>query len=161
VTTWRTAQDEREARIRAGATVAKGKVVDARDATALREAVLRPGDRLCLEGDNQEQRTSSPARSQRSTSPRVHDLHMAQSGVVLPEHLDLFERGVATRLDFSYSGPQSERIATMLRARKIALGTVHTYLELFARYFVDLTPQVALIVAVSADRGRGAALDVR
>ncbi len=29
---------------------------------------------------------------------------------------------------------------------------MHTYLELFARYFVDLTPHVALIVAVSADR---------
>ena len=29
---------------------------------------------------------------------------------------------------------------------------MHTYLELFARYFIDLTPQVALIAAVSADR---------
>jgi hypothetical protein len=29
---------------------------------------------------------------------------------------------------------------------------VHTYLELFARYFIDLTPNVALIAAVSADR---------
>ncbi len=29
---------------------------------------------------------------------------------------------------------------------------MHTYLELFARYFVDLTPRVALIAAVSADR---------
>jgi len=29
---------------------------------------------------------------------------------------------------------------------------VHTNLELFARYFIDLTPNVALIAAVSADR---------
>jgi malonate decarboxylase alpha subunit len=40
----------------------------------------------------------------------------------------------------------------MLLGGKIELGAVHTYLEFFARYFVDLTPQVALIAAVSADR---------
>ncbi len=36
-------------------------------------------------------------------------------------------------------------------AARIELGAVHTYLELFARYFIDLTPNVALIAAVSAD----------
>jgi malonate decarboxylase alpha subunit len=77
---------------------------------------------------------------------------MVQSGVVLPEHLDVFERGIAKRLDYSYSGPQSARIAKMLFGGKIELGAVHTYLELFARYFIDLTPHVALIAAVSADR---------
>ena len=40
----------------------------------------------------------------------------------------------------------------MLFGGQIELGAVHTYLELFARYFVDLTPHVALIAAVSADR---------
>ena len=77
---------------------------------------------------------------------------MVQSGVVLPEHLDVFEIGVARRLDYAYSGPQSSRIAKMLFGGKIELGAVHTYLELFARYFIDLTPHVALIAAVSADR---------
>ena len=67
-------------------------------------------------------------------------------------HLDLFEKGVATKLDYAYSGPQSARIAEMLFGGKIQLGAVHTYLELFARYFIDLTPNVALIAAVSADR---------
>src|SRR6201999_4147089 len=83
---------------------------------------------------------------------KVHDLHMVQSGVVLPEHLDIFESGVAKRLDYAYSDPQSARIARMLFGGKIELGAIHTYLELFARYFIDLTPQVALIAAVSADR---------
>ncbi len=77
---------------------------------------------------------------------------MVQSGIVLPEHLDLFEKGIAKRLDFSYSGPQSARVASLLFGGKIELGAVHTYLELFARYFIDLTPHVALIAAVSADR---------
>ena len=34
----------------------------------------------------------------------------------------------------------------------IELGAIHTYIELFARYFIDLTPHVALTVARSADR---------
>ncbi len=40
-------------------------------------------------------------------SAKIHDLHRVQSGVVLPEHLDVFERGIPKRLDFAYSGPQS------------------------------------------------------
>jgi hypothetical protein len=74
------------------------------------------------------------------------------SGVVPPEHLDLFEKGIAKKLDYSYSGPRAARIARMLFSGKIELGAIDTYLELFARYFVDLTPQAALIAAVSADR---------
>jgi malonate decarboxylase alpha subunit len=43
------------------------------------------------------------------------------------------------------SGPQSSRIARLLATGKIELGAIHTCLELLARYFIDLTPQVALI----------------
>jgi Malonate decarboxylase, alpha subunit, transporter len=35
-----------------------------------------------------------------------------------------------------------------LATRKIELGAIHTYIELFARYLMDLTPHVALIAAV-------------
>ncbi|MET3494484.1 malonate decarboxylase subunit alpha [Variovorax boronicumulans] len=152
MTTWNNAQRARDARLQAGARYANGKHVAARDATALLEAVLQPGDRVCLEGDNQKQAELLAAALAAVDSAKVHDLHMVQSGVVLPEHLDVFERGIARRLDYAYSGPQSQRIARMLFGGKIELGAVHTYLELFARYFIDLTPQVALIAAVSADR---------
>jgi malonate decarboxylase alpha subunit len=125
--------------------------VQARDVVALLEAVILPGDRVCLEGDNQKQ-ADFPAQCLAAVDVRrVHDLHMVQSGVVLPEHLE-FETGVAKGLDYAYSGPQSSRIAAMLFGGKIDLGAIHTYLELFARYFVDLTPNVALIAAVSGDR---------
>ncbi|MFL9670922.1 malonate decarboxylase subunit alpha [Variovorax sp. AB1(2024)] len=152
MTTWDTAKRAREGRLQAGAPYAKGKHVAASDATALLEAVLQPGDRVCLEGDNQKQAELLAAALAAVDSAKVHGLHMVQSGVVLPEHLDVFERGIAKRLDYAYSGPQSQRIARMLFGGKIELGAVHTYLELFARYFIDLTPQVALIAAVSADR---------
>jgi malonate decarboxylase alpha subunit len=150
--TWGEARDARDARIDAGKALAKHKVVDARDAVALLEAIIRPGDRVCLEGDNQKQADLLAQCLAAVDVRRVHSLHMVQSGVVLPEHLDVFESGVAKRLDYAYSGPQASRIASMLFGGKIELGAVHTYLELFARYFMDLTPHVALIAAVSADR---------
>ncbi|MEJ0085256.1 MAG: malonate decarboxylase subunit alpha [Pseudomonadota bacterium] len=151
-TGWQCGRDARNARVAAGARFARGKIVEARDATRLLEAVLRSGDRVCIEGDNQKQADWLAAALLAVDRTRVNDLHMVQSGVVLPAHLDLFERDIAKKLDFAYSGPQSARIATMLFGGKIELGAVHTYLELFARYFIDLTPDVALIAAVSADR---------
>jgi len=147
-----TARRARDRRLQAGAQYAQGKRVDRENATALLEAVIRSGDRVCLEGDNQKQADLLAVSLAAMDSNKVHDLHMVQSGVVLPEHLDVFERGIARRLDYAYSGPQSTRIAQLLFGGKIELGAVHTYLELFARYYIDLTPQVALIAAVSADR---------
>jgi malonate decarboxylase alpha subunit len=150
-TTWQRLREARDARIAAGSALARGKIVEARDARRLMEAVIRPGDRVCLEGDNQKQADMLSAALLSVDLAKVNDLHMVQSGVVLPEHLDLFDRGVAKKLDFAYSGPQSARIARMLFGGQIELGAIHTYLELFARYFIDLTPNVALIAAVSAD----------
>jgi malonate decarboxylase alpha subunit len=149
---WNRQQQERRARLAAGAKFAQGKVVAAGDTTALLEAVIRPGDRVCLEGDNQKQADHLASALADADRSKVHDLHILQSGVVLPEHLDLFAKGIASKLDFSYSGPQSGAIARALHSGQIKLGAIHTYIELFARYFMDLTPHVALIVARSADR---------
>ena len=152
MTGWRQERAARDARIEAGRAHAAGKVVAAANVIDLLEAILRPGDRVCLEGDNQKQADCLARGLSQCDPARVHDLHMVQSGIVLPEHLDIFEQGIAKRLDYSYSGPQGARIARMLYGGQIELGAVHTYLELFARYFIDLTPNVALIAGVSADR---------
>ena len=56
-----------------------------------------------------------------------------------------------SRLDFSFSGPQGARLAKLVSGGRIEIGAIHTYLELFARYFVDLTPKVALVAAQAAD----------
>jgi len=119
-----------------GSRYAAGKIVVAANLSNFFQAVIRPGDRACLEGDNQKQADVLAAALANVDPAKVHELHMVQSGVVLPEHLDVFDKG----------------IARMLFGGKIELGAVHTYLELFARYFVDLTPNVALIAAVSADK---------
>jgi malonate decarboxylase alpha subunit len=119
-----------------GSRYAAGKIVVAANLSNFFQAVIRPGDRACLEGDNQKQADVLAAALANVDPAKVHELHMVQSGVVLPEHLDVFDKG----------------IARMLFGGKIELGAVRTYLELFARYFVDLTPNVALIAAVSADK---------
>ena len=128
-----------------------GKRVDTDRIGALLEAVLAPGDRVCLEGNNQKQADFLAKALVEVDPARVHDLHMVQSVLALPEHLDVFERGIASKLDFSFSGPQGARLANLVSKGKLSIGAIHTYLELFARYFVDLTPNVALVAAQSAD----------
>jgi hypothetical protein len=149
---WQSERRVRDDRLKAGSKFAKGKIVAPNDATALLEAVVRPGDRICLEGDNQKQADFLAACLAKADPKVLHDLHVVQSGIVLPEHLDLFEKGIARKLDFSFSGPQSENLARVLKSGKIELGAIHTYIELFGRYFIDLTLHVALTVARSADR---------
>ena len=52
---------------------------------------------------------------------------MVQSVLSLPSHLDVFERGIASRLDFSFSGPQSVRLANLVAEGRIQIGAIHTY----------------------------------
>ena len=147
-----TQRQNREERMKAANLFAQGKMVPEKKTTALLEAVIGPGDRVCLEGDNQKQADFLAAALANANPKILHNLHIVQSGIVLPEHIDLFEKGIARKLDFSYSGPQGSAIAHALDSGKIELGAIHTYIELFGRYFMDLTPNVALTVARAADR---------
>ena len=149
---WDTQRRSREARLARARPFANGKHVDASRIGVLLEALIEPGDRVCLEGNNQKQADFLAKALAAVDVTKVHDLHLLQSVVALPEHLDLFEKGIASKLDFSFSGPQGARMARLVGERKVAIGAIHTYLELFARYFVDLTPRVALIAAQAADR---------
>jgi malonate decarboxylase alpha subunit len=152
---WTSKADDRAARLaRAAAALGArlaGKRVETQAIATLLETVLSPGDRVCLEGNNQKQADFLAQALVRVDPQRVHGLHMVQSVLALPEHLDIFENGVAARLDFSFSGPQGARLAKLVSAGRIEIGAIHTYLELFARYFVDLTPKVALVAAQAAD----------
>src|SRR4029079_15699502 len=151
VSRWKKTGSERQNRLETASKYASGKLVAPQNIGSLLEAVVRPNGRECLEGANQKQHDFLAEALARVDKSRVHDLHIVQSGIVLQAHLDLFEKGIARRLDFSYSGPQGEAIARALASGKIQLGAVHTYIELFARYFMDLPPHVALIAAEQAD----------
>src|SRR5438034_4166653 len=153
---WNTLQVNREARLRRaqqalGAQLA-GKIVAAERIVDLLDAVIESGDRVCLEGNNQKQADFLSTALTGLDAGRVHDLHILQSVLTLPEHLDVFEKGIASRLDFSFSVPQAGRLAKLAASGQLDIGAIHTYLELFGRYFVDLTPRVALVAAQAADR---------
>jgi malonate decarboxylase alpha subunit len=49
-------------------------------------------------------------------------------------------------------GLQSRKLAELVASGSLKIGAIHTYLELYARMLVDLTPRVALVVADQADR---------
>lgn len=148
---WHRRPASKTARKARAADLASGRRVAAEHATALLERVIEAGDRVCLEGNNQKQADFLARALAAVDATHVHDLHMVQSVVALPEHVALFERGIAREIDFSFSGPQGTRLASLVQAGKIRINAIHTYLELFARYFVDLTPNVALIAAEAAD----------
>lgn len=138
-------------RLNTAASLASGKFVAKTNALALLQAVVRSGDRVCIEGDNQKQADFFAREMVKLDPAQVNRLHMVQSTLVLDEHLELFRRGIADRLDFAYSGPQSKALYQLATANKVRIGAIHTYLELYGRYFVDLYPQVAILVADACD----------
>jgi len=150
---WDSLKRDTDERMRKAAPLVKeGKIVAAKDTVALLEAVIRPHDKVNLEGNNQKQADFLAECLCKVDPSKVYGLHMVQSVLALPSHLDVFEKGIAKKVDYSFSGPQAGRLAQFVREGKIELGAIHTYLELFARYFADLTPRVALIVAYEADK---------
>jgi len=130
----------------------QGKEVGADDAVKLLEAVIRPGEKVNLEGNNQKQADFLAKALTNVDKTKIYDLHMVQSAVALPVFLEVFEKGIAKKLDFAFGGPMAGRIATFIREGKLELGAIHTYLELFARYFTDLTPKVCMVCAYEGDR---------
>ena len=132
--------------------VGPGKLVRAKDVVKLLEAVIRPGDKINLEGNNQKQADFLAERLCRVDPKKIHGLHLVQSAIALDSHTKLFEKGIAEKIDFSYSGAQAGKLAQAVQEGKVKLGDIHTYLELFGRYFIDLIPRVALVAAYQADK---------
>ena len=151
---WDVRRADKLRRLQAVGAHVRGKRVDPAAIVAVLEGLLRPGDRVALEGDNQKQADFLSRALAQVDPARIHDLHLLISTISRPEHLTLFERGIARRVEFSYAGPQSLRVAQLLEDGKLEIGAIYTYVELYARMFVDLTPQVALVCAAQADARR-------
>src|SRR5882757_8732273 len=115
------------------------------------ETLIQSGDRVALEGNNQKQADFLSRAFAKLDPARVHDVHLLISSISRPEHLTLFERGIARKVDFSFAGPQSLRVAQLLEDGQLEIGAIYTYIELYARMFIDLTPQIALVCAEQAD----------
>jgi malonate decarboxylase alpha subunit len=148
---WTTRRDEKRKRIESiqpwmrGSILVPEKIVDAL------ELLLKPGDRVVLEGDNQKQADFLSRSLVRVDPKKLRDLHLIISSISRPEHLTLFELGIARKVDFAFAGPQSLRLAQLLEDGKIEIGAIHTYVELYARLLIDLIPNVVLVCAEQAD----------
>jgi malonate decarboxylase alpha subunit len=149
---WAKKKAEKARRMKSIARLTDGAVLKKEHIVEALEHLLQPGDRVVLEGDNQKQASFLSAALAQVSPSRVNKLHMIMSSLSRPEHLDIFERGIAERIDFSFAGPQSLRVAQLLEDGILKIGGIHTYLELYGRMFIDLIPQVALVAAEKADR---------
>ena len=111
---WNTRRLAKARRLAAVAGMADGKALDPHRLREALHALIRPGDRVALEGDNQKH-ADFLSRTLSACDPAVlHDLHLLVATISRPEHLDLFERGIAKRLDMAYAGGQSVRIAEVI-----------------------------------------------
>ena len=91
---WDSLRQGHARRLARAASLDLPRQLPAEQIVSLLEAVIEPGDRVCLEGNNQKQ-ADFLAESLASCNPAVlHDLHMLMSVLALPSHVDLFERGL-------------------------------------------------------------------
>ena len=148
---WTTRRDEKRRRMQLVQPWMSGPLLPRERLIAALEALLVSGDRIVLEGDNQKQ-ADFLSRSLVKVDPgKLHDLHLVISSISRPEHLTLFELGIARKVDFAFAGPQSLRVSQLLEDGKLDIGAIHTYVELYARLLVDLAPNVVLVCAEAAD----------
>src|SRR3981189_2344261 len=128
-----------------GPILSQEKIVDAL------QTLVVSGDRIVLEGDNQKQADFLSRSLVKIDPKKLHDLHLIIASISRPEHLTLFELGIAKKVDFAFAGPQSLRVSQLLEDGKLSIGAIHTYVELYARLLVDLVPNVVLVCAEQAD----------
>src|SRR5258708_33366909 len=95
---------------------------------------------VALEGDNQKQADFLSRTLAQLNPQKVHDLHLGISSISRPEHCDLFERGIARNVDFSYAGAQSLRVAQLVGDKQLEIGAIVTYFVLYARMYVAYPP---------------------
>jgi malonate decarboxylase alpha subunit len=149
---WSTRRQRKAERLSAASPFADGRILAQKTIVQALETLIRPGDRVAIEGNNQKQADFLSRSLAAADAEKIYDLHLLISSVSRREHLDLFENGIARKIDFAYAGPQSLRIAQLLEDRRLEIGAIHTYVELYARMFIDLIPNVALVCAAQGDR---------
>jgi malonate decarboxylase alpha subunit len=149
---WSRRRAKKAARLSRIAPWMNGLVLETGAIVEALQAIIEPGDAVALEGDNQKQADFLSRALVQADPTKLNNLHLLISSVSRPEHLTLFERGIARKIDFAFAGPQSVRLAQLLEDGVLEIGAIHTYVELYARMFVDLIPDVALVCAEQADR---------
>lgn len=93
---WNTLRKDRQSRLAAaGKFLVQGKFIRQENTIALLEEVIKPYDKVAIEGDNQKQADFLSECLTAVDVGKVHDLHILQSTISLPEHVEIFEKGIA------------------------------------------------------------------
>lgn len=89
---WTTRRDEKHNRMQKVESLLKGKVLPTEQIVNALELLIRPGDRVVLEGNNQKQASFLSAALVQVDPEKVNQLHMIMSSISRPDHLDIFEK---------------------------------------------------------------------
>src|SRR5438128_1549633 len=101
---WSKRRLEKQRRLALVQPYVTGRVIGAEQIVPALEALISSGDRLVLEGNNQKQADFLSRALVQMDPAKVNHLHLIMPSVSLPEHLDLFELGIARKLDFAFAG---------------------------------------------------------
>ena len=116
---WMKRRIEKQRRLKSVAPWLKGHVLAPERINDALQLLIQTNDRVVIEGDNQKQ-ADFLSRSLVQVDPKlIHDLHIIISSISRPEHLTLFEKGIARKADFAFAGPRKLESGT-------ALGRWHT-----------------------------------
>jgi malonate decarboxylase alpha subunit len=148
---WSTRHAEKKKRMEAVRSWMDGPILQADRILDALHLLIQSGDRIVIEGDNQKQADFLSRSLVKADPKKLHDLHLIVSSISRPEHLALFELGIAKKVDFAFAA-LGLRVAQLLEDGVLEIGAIHTYVELYARLFLDLTPNVVLVCAEETDR---------
>src|SRR6202050_4415318 len=100
---WATRRDEKARRMQMVEPWLKGPVLAQEKIVEALESIIVPGDRIVMEGDNQKQADFLSRSLVQVDAKKIHDLHLIISSIDRPEHLKLFELGIARKVDYPSS----------------------------------------------------------
>lgn len=129
---WASKREKKAQRLEKISNLLNGKYVETEKIVEVMEKLIAPGDKVVLEGDNQKQASFLSESLEKVDAEKVNDLHLIMSSISRPEHLNIFEKGIASKIDFSYAGAQSLRVAQMIED-----GTMKLVISILIWNFMD------------------------
>jgi malonate decarboxylase alpha subunit len=103
---WTTRRERKNRRLQRLARYCSDRVLDSGKIIEAMEELVEPGDRICLEGNNQKQADFLSRKLAQVDPERIHGLHLLISVLSRPEHMDLFDRGIASSFPAGRDGRQ-------------------------------------------------------
>jgi malonate decarboxylase alpha subunit len=129
LSSWTTRRDEKQRGMQLVQPWMKGPVLSSAKVVEALETLIVSGDRIVLEGDNQKQADFLSRSLGKGRSEKASRFAPDHSSISRPEHLTLFELGIAKKADFSFADPQSLRVSQLLEDGKLEIGAMPQWIS--------------------------------